>query len=271
MNEEVYHINQKSESKDIIKFYICGTTFPDKKYRINRPQSKVACIEYIEEGSGTVYISGEKLCPKAGDSYFLQAGKNHLYFSDQEQPWKKHFINVSGKLIENLVEGYGIGEISLFEGLDTSEELKRIIEIAKSGADDCTKELIGIINELFLKMHNHIKEKSEHRGIEAEMKDFLNTQITSKFQINLLCKHISKSESQTIRIFKNAYGITPYAYVLGKKIDLAQKMLTGTNLSVKQIATKLCFVDEYYFSNTFKQKTGYTPTQYRKSHGNPDN
>ena len=271
MNEEVYHINQKSETKDIIKFYICGSTFPDKKYRINRPQSKVACIEYIEEGSGTVYIDGEKFCPKAGDSYFLQAGKNQLYFSDEKQPWKKHFINVSGKLIENLIEGYGIGENAHFEGLDTSEELKRIIELAKSGADDCTKELIGIINELFLKMHNHIKEKSEHRGIEAEMKDFLNTQITSKFQIELLCKHISKSESQTIRIFKNAYGITPYAYVLGKKIDLAQKMLTGTNLSIKQIATKLCFVDEYYFSNTFKQKTGYTPTQYRRSHGGPDN
>ena len=271
MNEEVYHINQKSETKDIIKFYICGTTFPDKKYHINRPQSKVACIEYIEVGSGIVYIGGEKFCPKTGDSYFLPAGKNHLYFSDEKQPWKKHFINISGKLIENLAEGYGIGDISHFEGLDTSEELKRIIELARSGSDDCTKELIGIINELFLKMHNHIKEKSEHRGIEAEMKDFLNTQITSKFQIELLCKHISKSESQTIRIFKNAYGITPYAYVLGKKIGLAQKMLTDTNLSVKQIATKLCFVDEYYFSNTFKQKTGYTPTQYRRSHGNPDN
>ena len=268
MNEEVYHINQKSETKDLIKFSLCGTTFPDKKYRINRPQSKIACIEYVEEGSGTVYVGGEKFYPSAGDSYFLQAGKSHCYFSNEERPWKKHFINLSGKLLESLAEGYGLSNASYFEGLDTSDELRRIIELGKSGVDDCSAELIGIINELFLKMHNHIKEKSENRGIEAEMKDFLNTQITAKFHIELLCKHISKSESQTIRIFKNAYGITPYAYVLGKKIDLAQRMLTGTNLSVKQIATKLCFVDEYYFSNTFKQKTGYTPTEYRRSRTN---
>jgi AraC-like DNA-binding protein len=213
-------------------------------------------------------VGGEVFYPSAGDSYFLHTGKSHCYFSNEEHPWKKHFINLSGKLLESLTDAYGLGNVSYFEGLDTSDELRRIIELGKSGVDDCSAELIGIINEIFLKMHNHVKEKSENRGIEAEMKDFLNTQITSKFHIELLCKHISRSESQAIRIFKNAYGVTPYAYVLGKKIDLAQKMLTGTNLSVKQIATKLCFVDEYYFSNTFKQKTGYTPTQYRRSRTN---
>ena len=269
MNEEIYHINQKSETKDLIRFSLCGTTFPDKKYHINRPQSKIACIEYVEDGCGTVYAGVERFYPSAGDTYFLQTGKDHCYFSDSERPWKKHFINVSGKLLESLAEGYGISNVSYFEGLDTKEELMQIIELAKSGADDCSGELIAIFNKLFLKMHNHIREKSESRGIEAEMKDFLNTQITSKFQIELLCKHISRSESQTIRIFKNAYGITPYAYVLGKKIDLAKKMLTETNLSIKQIAIKLCFIDEYYFSNTFKQKTGYTPTQYRRSRTNP--
>lgn len=265
MSEEIYHINQKSETKDLIRFSLCGTTFPDKKYRINRPISKIACIEYIEEGSGTVCIDGKSFYPSAGDSYFLQTGKSQCYFSDSERPWKKHFVNVSGKLLESLAEGYGLSDISYFEGLDLSDELGRIIALAKQECDDCSPELIGIINEIFLKMHNHVKEKSERLGIEAEMKDFLNTQVTSKFQIELLCKHISRSESQTIRIFKKAYGVTPYTYVLNKKIDLAKKLLNSTNLSIKQIADKLCFTDEYYFSNLFKSKVGTTPSAYRKN------
>lgn len=97
------------------------------------------------------------------------------------------------------------------------------------------------------------------------MKDFLNAQITEKFKMDTLCKHVSKSESQTIRIFKKAYGITPYNYVLNKKISLAKKLIKNTNLSIKQIAEKLNFADEYYFSNFFKQKVGVTPTKYRKS------
>lgn len=264
MNEEIYNINQKSETKDIINFSICGITFPDKKYLINRPKSSIACIEFVEDGFGTVNIDGEKFSPKGGDTYFLQEGKRQYYFSDSERPWKKLFINLSGKLVTSLAEAYGISNTSYFPLLDTKSELTRIIELVKNSNDDCTSELISIINAIFLKMHNYLQEKSQTHGIEAEMVDFLNTQITSKFKIELLCRHISKSESQTIRLFKKAYGITPYAYVLAKKVELAKNLLTETNLSVKQISDKLSFTDEYYFSNIFKGKTGSTPTEYRK-------
>ena len=32
MSEEIYYINQKSENKNIIRFSICGITYPDKNY-----------------------------------------------------------------------------------------------------------------------------------------------------------------------------------------------------------------------------------------------
>lgn len=264
MHEEIYHINQKSESRDLIRFSLCGTTFPDKGYRINRPHSRIACIEYIEEGCGTVNIGEKTFHPSEGDSYFLQSGKDQHYFSDGERPWKKHFINLSGKLLDSLAEGYGLTGVSHFEGLDTGDELRRIIELARGGYDDCTSELIAIVNAIFLKMHNHMKSREKPSGLEAEMKDFLGTQITSNFRIELLCRHISRSESQTIRIFKKAYGVTPYTYVLTKKLDLAKKLLDDTNLSIKQISDKLCFADEYYFSNLFRSKIGISPSAYRR-------
>ena len=59
--------------------------------------------------------------------------------------------------------------------------------------------------------------------------------------------------------------MTPYAYVLGKRIDLSKKLLVDTNLTVKQIADKLCFTDEYYFSNLFKRKVGVSPAAYRRA------
>lgn len=264
MNEEIYRINQESDTKDLIKFQLCGTTFPDKNYKINRSKSQIYCIEYIEDGSGTVRMDDEIFYPGAGDSYFLHAGKSQHYFSSRENPWKKHFVNISGKLVDHLAEGYGISNVAYYEGLDLGNEIKRIIEIAKKEETHHTSELISILNEIFLKMHDHIKDTDDFSGLGAQMKDFLNTQITTKFHIELLCKHISKSESQTIRLFKKIFGITPYTYVLEKKIGFAKKLLVDTSLSVKQIANKLCFADEYYFSNIFKEKVGMTPSQYRK-------
>lgn len=266
MKEELYRINQKGKMQDLINFQLCGTTFPDKNYRICRPSSKVWCIEYVEKGSGTIKLDDEIYFPKAGDSYFLHAHKDHYYFSNRDDPWKKHFINVSGKLVENLIEGYGLLDTAHFAGLDLGSEIKQIIEIAKQGRMDNTPELIVILNEIFLKMHINMKKDDEFSSIGMEMKDFLNTQVTAKFHLALLCKHISKSESQTIRTFKKLYGITPYTYVLNKKIDFAKKLFVDTNLSVKEIAAKLCFSDEYYFSNIFKEKVGCPPSLYRRYH-----
>ncbi len=263
MKEDIYRINQRESARDLIKFSICGTTHPDKKYTISRPSSHISCIEYVEAGRGAVTIDGKTFYPSAGDSYFLIEGKDQFYHSDKDDPWKKHFINVSGKLLTSLAEGYGISGAYYFKGLDLKTELERIITLSKEDADP-TAELIIILNGIFMKMHDHIRQKALNGGIEAEMNDFLNTKITEKFHIDELCSHISRSESQTIRIFKRAYGVTPYTYVLNKKLELGKSLLNSTNLSVKEIADKLSFTDEYYFSNFFKSKVGITPSAYRK-------
>ncbi len=263
MKEEVYHITQKSENKKIIRFSLAGTTFPDKSYRIHRPSSYTACIEYIEEGCGTVELDGEIFHPRAGDSYFLQTGRHHLYFSDKDTPWKKHFINVSGKLLESLAEGYGLSRTAYFKGLDLKDELSRIIALAKETERDRTRELIGVLNEIFFKMHHHLGNRSAPSTAER-MKDFLDARVTEKFGIGQLCEHIGRSESQTIRLFKEAYGVTPYRYMLDKKLSFAKKLLLDTALTVAQIAETLGFSDEYYFSGLFKEKVGIPPSVYRK-------
>ncbi len=264
MHEEIYTINQKSENKSLICFRLCGTTFPDKHYRIVREHSRVSCIEYIEEGSGTVHLDRKSFIPVEGDSYFLQAGKDQHYYADSETPWKKHFVNISGSLAERLTDAYGLRDVSHFRGLNLRDELLRIIALAKETQEDPTAEMIGILNAIFLKMRNHIRGESGYSEVEKRMKDFLNTQVTQKFDLSLLCSYINRSESQTIRIFKQAYGVTPYHYVLQKKIGLAEKLLADTNLTTKQISEKLCFSDEYYFSNLFKRKIGVPPMKYRK-------
>ena len=112
-------------------------------------------------------------------------------------------------------------------------------------------------------MREFIKEQNFANPLAEKMKEYLRANAISKFKIKQLCEYISLSESQTIRIFKETYGITPYAYFLNHKIHLAKGMLINTSLSVKQIAYSLNFTDEYYFSNVFKQKTGMAPAKYR--------
>ena len=263
-HEEIYHVSQTSSAREILNIQICGITYPDKNYEISREKANVACIEYIEKGMGVVEIDGQTFYPEEGDSYFLQVGSKHHYFSDRNNPWQKVFINVSGGLLDSLIEGYGLKKIYYFKGLDLSKELRHIYNLAKGKKPDSTEEIICILNQIFFKMRAHIKCTEPTSDVAARMKDYLRNHAASKFKIEELCQYISRSESQTIKIFKEAYGVTPYSYFLDKKINLAKDMLLNTNLSVKQIANHLSFADEYYFSNIFKKKTGVSPSKYRK-------
>lgn len=262
--EEICYANQTNRSRDILNIQMCGITYPDKNYEIVRDYSDVACLEYIEKGMGVLQIDGQTFYPEEGDTYFLQVGTRHRYFSDKENPWKKIFINVSGSLLDRLIEGYGLKKLYYFKGLDLKEELHRILALAKEDREDCTQEMICLLNKAFFKMREHINAQTYTSDTAEKMKEYLRNNAASKFRIESLCKHISRSESQTIKIFKKAFGITPYAYFLNKKIKLAEEMLLNTNLSIKQIADHLCFADEYYFSNVFKKKTGASPSKYRK-------
>ena len=253
--EEIYYANQTSRPRDILNIQMCGITYPDKNYEIVRDCSDVACLEYIEKGMGVLQIDGHTFHPEEGDSYFLQVGTKHRYFSDKENPWQKIFINVSGSLLDSLIEGYGLKKFYYFKGLNLKEELHRIFALAKESSGDCTEEIICLLNRAFFKMREHINAQAYTSDTAEKIKEYLRNNAATKFRIENLCKYISRSESQTIKIFKKAYGITPYAYFLNKKIKLAEEMLLNTNLSIKQIADKLCFTDEYYFSNLFKEKT----------------
>jgi len=53
-------------------------------------------------------------------------------------------------------------------------------------------------------------------------------------------------------------------YFLSKKIMRAEQMLAESDKTVKSIASILEY-DYYYFMRFFKNKTGMTPMQYRKS------
>ena len=100
-----------------LPFFIttAGTSYCDGTYKIVRKNSKLACIEYIIKGSGTININGKIYCPKEGQSYFLPPGTDHEYFSSSDNPWEKVWVNVSGELVNLLTKIYRIDKHILFD------------------------------------------------------------------------------------------------------------------------------------------------------------
>ncbi|SIN79426.1 transcriptional regulator, AraC family [Singulisphaera sp. GP187] len=63
--------------------------------------------------------------------------------------------------------------------------------------------------------------------------------------------------------FKSAVGYTPHEAIVRLQLRSIKELLTETNLSLATIATKSGFNHLNYMCKLFKQKTGFTPGEYR--------
>ena len=69
-----------------------------------------------------------------------------------------------------------------------------------------------------------------------------------------------------IRIFRKITSKTPAEYITDYRISMAMKMLVSDKYSLSEISDMSGFSNPCYFSKIFKQKTGMTPSGYRKNH-----
>jgi len=249
-----------------LRFHLCGSTYPNKNYSIDRPDSRVCCIEYIISGSGSVQIDGQSFSPQKGDTYCLPTGFDHRYFSDKKTPWEKIWINLSGNYVNTLFEQFGLRGCYHFPGLDTSDLLQKFQYYAERPATAGTAEkCAALVTQLFFRMSlaQTNTEQPQRTPVQA-MLDYIEQHETDAIRLEQLAAVSGKSPSQAERLFRATLGLPPYRYVLNRKIEIACQLLTETGMSIRDISSYLSFEDEFYFSGLFRRKMGVSPTQYRK-------
>ena len=65
--------------------------------------------------------------------------------------------------------------------------------------------------------------------------------------------------------FRMITGISPARYRNRMAIDLARKLIYEERLSNKELAGRLGFCDEFHFSRRFREASGQTPGEFRRS------
>jgi AraC-like DNA-binding protein len=65
--------------------------------------------------------------------------------------------------------------------------------------------------------------------------------------------------------FRAATGQTPHAYLLQRKIERAQTLLSDLTLSVADVGSIVGFKNKAHFANAFKKIVGEPPSRWRSN------
>ncbi|MBR4051136.1 MAG: helix-turn-helix transcriptional regulator [Clostridia bacterium] len=76
------------------------------------------------------------------------------------------------------------------------------------------------------------------------------------------------TKNHIINNFSEKFDITPHQYYTAKKLEAVKLYLINTDYSFSEIAEKMSFPDQQYFSSWFKSLCGMSPSKFRKNCGN---
>ena len=99
----------------------------------------------------------------------------------------------------------------------------------------------------------------------ALAKQFIKDNIELMPTVAIIAEYCNMSTKQLTRLFKNE-NTTPLNYINAQKIKVIQDLLIENNLTLKEIAEKFNFNNEYYFNSYFKKYAGIPPGEYRAMH-----
>ena len=223
---------------------------------------------------------GEMFCGADGEGKRFAAGEFIVY--PPEMPYRYgltedaemgyywvHFTgNYAGKLLENsgILPGrvYRLKEEIPSSVRRTFGEMFREFMIHGRGYEDlCAAQLTAVLVEL----GRSVTDGGTGRETRfAGLLEYIHRHYTEDLCIAELAESEHLSVSRFREVFRRTFGCAPSEYIIGLRLQHARDLLSGTNLTIAEIAEMCGYGDELYFMRLFRKKTGMSARMYRLGH-----
>lgn len=103
------------------------------------------------------------------------------------------------------------------------------------------------------------------RRQERLAKDYLVSNLHSSITLADVAEACGLSAAYFARSFRRTMGVSPYRWLISRRIDLSKTLLEMTNRPLIEVAAECGFSDQSHFTRTFSRIVGISPAAWRKA------
>jgi AraC-like DNA-binding protein len=229
-------------------------------------------INYITEGAGIMETRTGSYPIREGSVILLRPGLWHRYRPLRQTGWMEHYIGFVGDVADRIIKSselfaespvlqIGFQEIIIHNFHD----IFNVVIAEKPGYHQiCSGLVIHILGQIIsIKKSENFNQSYVENAIQKACL-IIRDNPAKNLNVEYLAKEINMNYSLFRKVFKKYTGLSPMQYHTSLRMKQAVYLLTNSDLSVKEISFNLGFCSVFYFSKLFKEKTGKTPSSYRK-------
>ena len=234
-------------------------------------------LVYVTSGEGLFSLGGHVHRVKPGSVMLVLPGLLHTYCPLVESGWREYWVGFRGGYFSSLLSkgvlspqkvffetGANDTILSIFHHIFDDVKAQRPFYQMKT----CSR-ILHLISELLTREKQN-DQGSYYDNVVAKAKHLMESNIYGNLNLSAVYEELGVSASNLNEIFKAHTSVTPYQYFIKIKTRKAKGLLEE-GLTVKEVAYRMGFDDQYYFSRLFKNKTGFSPLEWRKTAREPQN
>lgn len=259
-------------SEFAVKHLFClqhlGVFYCDARYAATHSYWESILILFIDEGRMEVAFDQELFEAEAGDIVVLDCRRQHSYHA-----WdglKFHYFHFTGPsalpYAELLYSLNGSARIRNANSAMLESAFQSLLRLAQAQASIQNEHRISVCLHMILcelvETCSSIPPVT-NASIDKAIR-YMEDHVTENITLDEVASYINLSKFYFTRYFKKHMGMTPHQYFANMRVQHAKRILVTTHESVETVAEQCGFDNVSNFIRTFKQRTGMTPTAFRK-------
>ena len=121
-------------------------------------------------------------------------------------------------------------------------------------------------NYYWSRARNYVTDTENQKNSIQRIIEYIDHHYKEDLSRTILADMVYLSADHLARIFKKETGETLVKYITDKRINAAKELLSDTKTPIAQVASEVGYDNYSYFTKIFKEKTGFSPGDYRKHH-----
>jgi len=228
------------------------------------------CIALLLEGS--LFYScdgGPEFEIGQGKVFIIPEGASYCFRSAKETRYRKLVLEIKGPLLKQVEETMRLASWAVLEPSDYDSIASRIQELGslmQAGRPEDAPAELGLTQSILSSLSIAARKESESHLLIERAKAKLDCNFEQEISIPELAAELGICQSLLGRSFKKEFGVSPRDYRIARRIENAKKLLENTSFSLKEIARRLGYANQLYFSNDFRKHCGMSPSECRETH-----
>jgi AraC-like DNA-binding protein len=245
-----------------------------RAHRFERHAHEQFATSIIDQGAGAFRYRGERRVAPAGSLVALDAEQEHTGEVVSGEGWSYRILYPSAEVLGRVAAEVGG---STYGGFRFPEPVIRDLPLAAAmdrlhrSLEDPTA-LVLERESLFLFAYGRLLSRHAARRVEPReagreslavrrAREYLEGCYASNVSLEDLSVVSGLSRFHLIRVFKEAVGLPPHAYLTGVRLRRAKELLAA-GVPVGEVAMRVGFADQSHLTRRFKGAFGITPGRF---------